>query len=145
MGDTLAHDKLCCIQNHLSANFICCMCMFPRINLMTLTFKYHLCDGWVIKILLEQHDHNAINKLGYYPCYENVLFGLQYLDSGGLNMALPPESMHVICLGYMPHIVQAFSRVRKLRAGSLLKMIQIEVHIMFLVNITKIMSRWKIN
>ena len=67
---------------------------------------------------MEQHNYKAIDNLGYYPCYKNVLFNLQYLDSCGLNMALPLESMHVICLGYMPHIVQAFSRVQKLRAGS---------------------------
>jgi len=35
-----------------------------------------------------------------------------------MNRALPPESMHVVCLGYMPHIVQGFSRVCKLKSGS---------------------------
>jgi len=40
------------------------------------------------------------------------------LDQRGMNLALPPESMHVVCLGYMPHIVQGFSQVRKLKVGS---------------------------
>ena len=56
--------------------------------------------------------------MGYYPCKENILLDLQYCDSHGMNMALPPESMHVICLGYMPHLVQGLSRVRKLRSDA---------------------------
>jgi len=145
MGDTLAHDKLCCIQNHLSANFICHMCNVPQDKLDDPIFKYWLCDSWVLKNILKQHDHNVIDKPGYYSCYENVLFSLQLLDSQGLNMALPLESMHVICLVYMAHIVQAFSQMQKLRAYRLQpKMIMIKVYIMFLVNITKIISRSKI-
>jgi len=145
MGDTLAHDKLCCIQNHLSANFICRMCNVPWDKLDDPSFKYWLHDGWVIKNLLEQHNHNAIDKLGYYPCYKNILFNLQYLNYGGLNMALPPESMHVICHGYMPHIVQAFSQGQKLRAGSATEDDTNWGTHYVLVNFTKIMSRWKIN
>jgi len=33
-------------------------------------------------------------------------------------MALPPESLHVVCIGYMAHLIQGFSWVRKLRSGA---------------------------
>ncbi len=33
-------------------------------------------------------------------------------------MVLPLESMHVVCIGYMAHLVQGFSWVRKLRSGA---------------------------
>jgi len=33
-------------------------------------------------------------------------------------MALPPESLHVVCIGYMAHLIQSFSWVRKLRSGA---------------------------
>ena len=33
-------------------------------------------------------------------------------------MVLPPESMHVVCIGYMAHLVQGFSQVRKLWSGA---------------------------
>jgi len=144
MGDTPAYDKLCCIQNQLNAKFICCMCKVhwnKHDDLRFILIVWWLGD----KNLLDQHDHNAIDKLGYKPCYKNVLFDLQYLDSWGLNMALPLESMHVICLGYMPHIVQAFSQVQKIRAGSATEDDTNWGTHYVLVNFTKIMSRWKIN
>jgi len=33
-------------------------------------------------------------------------------------MVLPPESMHVVCIGYMAHLVQGFSWMRKLWSGA---------------------------
>ena len=118
MGDTPAHNKLCCIKNHQKADFICRLCNVPRTKLDDPKFKYRLRDSRLLKKYLQCRDFNAIDKLGYYPCYNNVLLELQFLDQQGMNLALPPESMHVVCLGYMPHIVQGFSRVRKLKVGS---------------------------
>jgi len=68
--------------------------------------------------MFDKNDIAGITGMGYYPCYENVLMDIQYLDPQGLNMALPPESMHVECIGYMAHLVQGFSWVRKLRSGA---------------------------
>jgi len=31
-----------------------------------------------------------------------------------MNMAVPLETLHVICLGYMVHLLQGFSQVQKL-------------------------------
>ena len=54
MGDTPAHDKLCCIKNHQKADFICRLCNVPRTKLLlyvahewmmvysTNTVTYHL-------------------------------------------------------------------------------------------------------
>jgi len=33
-------------------------------------------------------------------------------------MAMPLESLHVICLGYMPHLVQGLSSARKLKSNA---------------------------
>ena len=79
-------------------------------------FKYKLCDSCVLKSLFDKNDIAGIVAMAYYPCYENVLMDLLYLDPQGLNMALPPESLHVVCIGYMAHLIQGFSRVRKLRS-----------------------------
>jgi len=114
MGDTVSHDKLCCIENHQFAEYVCQMCNVCRDDLDNPKFKYKLCDTRVLKSMFEKNDIAVIRAMGYYPCYENILMDLQYLDLRGLNMALPLESMHVICIGYMAHLVQGFSRVRKL-------------------------------
>jgi len=118
MGDTVGHDKLCCIENHQFADYICRMCNVRRDDLDNPKFKYKLRDTRILKSMFEKNDIAGIREMGYYACYENILMDLQYLDKRGLNMALPPESMHVICIGYMAHLVQGFSRVRKLRSGA---------------------------
>jgi len=57
-----------------------------------------------------RNDFAGIQDLGYYPYYENILLDLQFCEpQHGMNMAIPPESLHVICLGYMPHLVQGLS------------------------------------
>ena len=112
MGDTAGHDKLCCIQNHQTANFICRMCNVPHKCLDDPKFKYKLRDSRVLQNYFQNNSFQSIQDMGYYPCKENILLDLQYCDSRGMNMALPLESMHVICLGYMPHLVQGLSHVR---------------------------------
>jgi len=120
MGDTAGHDKLCCIQNHQKANLICRMCNVTRECLDDPKFRYKLRDSRVLQNYFRNNNFHEILNMGYWPCKENILLDLQYCDLRGMNMALPPESMHVICLGYMPHLVQGLSCVQKLnsKAGS---------------------------
>ena len=114
MGDTARHDKLCCIQNHQNADLICRMCNVPCKCLDDPKFKYKLWDSRVLQNYLRNNSFQSIQDMGYYPCKENILLDLQHCDPHGMNMALPLESMHVICLGYMPHLVQGLSCVQKL-------------------------------
>jgi len=77
-------------------------------------FKYQLHDSWLLQNYLQCCDFIAIDKLSYYPCYNNVLLELQCLDQWRMNL----KSMHVVCLGYMPYIVQGFFLVWRLKVGS---------------------------
>jgi len=52
--------------------------------------------------------------MGYYPCMNNAMLSLQFCEPRGMNMAVPPETLHVVCLGYMVHLLQGFSWIRKL-------------------------------
>ena len=80
MGDTVGHDKLCCIQNHQFAKYICRMCDEPQKKLDDPKFKYKLCDTRILKSMFDKNDIAGIVAMGYYPCYENVLMDLLYLD-----------------------------------------------------------------
>jgi len=90
------------------------MCGVPWDKLDFPKFKYKLHSTQVLKAMLHKNDFAGIREIGYYPWYENVLMDFQYLDPCGLNMALPPGSMHVVGIGYMAHLVQGFFWVRKL-------------------------------
>jgi len=57
------------------------MCDVPRDKLDNPgKFKYKLCDSRVLKSLFNKNDIAGIKGMGYYPCYENVLMDLQYLN-----------------------------------------------------------------
>jgi len=56
--------------------------------------------------------------MGFYPCKENILLDLEYLDERGMLMALPPESLHVILLGLVPWLIQGLSWARKVVQSS---------------------------
>ena len=60
-------------------------------------------------------------------------------------MVVPPESMHVVCIGYMAHLVQGFSWVRKLRLGARTEEDSDRGIHMFLVKHIDIKSKWKQN
>ena len=42
------------------------------------------------------------------------MLSLQFCEPRGMNMAVPLETLHVICLGYMVHLLQGFSQIQKL-------------------------------
>ncbi len=73
MGHTVGHDKLCCIENHQFAKYICCMCDVPWDKLDNPKFKYKLCDTQVLKSMFDKNDIAGITGMGYYLCCENVL------------------------------------------------------------------------
>jgi len=99
MGDTPAHDKLCCLRNPNSA---CRMCNIKEDNFDNPTASYRLHDSWSLKKLLDEENYAGVKAMGFYPCKENILLELEYLDERGMLMALPPESLHVILLGCTP-------------------------------------------
>ena len=99
MGDTPEHDKLCCLQK---PNYACRMCDINCTDFDDSKTKYELCDTQVLKQYMEDEDYEAIKDLGYYPCKENILLDLEFLDPWGIIMALPPENMHVVLLGIPP-------------------------------------------
>jgi len=72
-------------------------------------------DSQILKNKFWRNDFAGIQDLGYYPCYEIILLDVQICEPCGMNMALPLESLCVICLGYMPHLVQGLSSARKLK------------------------------
>ena len=51
---------------------------------------------------MDDDDYKAVKDLGYYPCKENILLELEFLDPQGMSMALLPENMHVVLLGIFP-------------------------------------------
>jgi len=115
MGDTLAHDKLCCLQNPNSA---CRMCNINKKKFDKPTTPYCLCDTRVLKKLLKEENYTGVKAMGFYPCRENILLDLEYLDERGMLMALPPESLHVILLGLVPQLIQGLSWARKVVQSS---------------------------
>jgi len=44
----------------------------------------------------------------------NTMLSLQFCEPRGMNMAVSLETLHVICLGYMVHLLQGFSQIWKL-------------------------------
>jgi len=44
----------------------------------------------------------------------NAMLSLQFCEPRGMNMAVSLETLHVICLGYMVHLLQGFSQIWKL-------------------------------
>ncbi len=99
MGDTPEHDKLCCLQK---PNYACRMCDIDYNYFDDSKQDYVLHDTWVLKQYMDDEDYKAVKDLGYYPCKENVLLDLEYLDLWGMSMALSPENMHVVLPGISP-------------------------------------------
>ncbi len=66
------------------------LCDVPQDKLDNPKFKHKLHDTQVLKSLFDKDDIAGRTGMGYYPCYENVLMYLQYLDPRGLNMVLTP-------------------------------------------------------
>jgi len=71
-----------------------------------------------LKKLLDEENYAALKAMGFYPCWENILLDLEYLDEHGMLMALPPESLHVILLGLVPQLIQGLSWARKVNQSS---------------------------
>jgi len=44
----------------------------------------------------------------------NAMLSLQFCEPRGMNMAVPLETLHVVCLGYMVHLLQGSSQIRKM-------------------------------
>jgi len=109
MGDTPAHDKLCCLHIHPKAQFICRMCNISRENLDVPAKPYELWDMHLLKGLLCNENYESIKKMVYYPCKQNILLELQYCNGMGLNQAMPPEGLHVILIGYFMCLIQGLS------------------------------------
>jgi len=110
MGDTPEHDKLCCLRK---PNYACRMCDMDSDDFDNSKKNYELCDTQVLKQFMEDEDYEAVKDLGYYPCKENILLEVEFLDPRGMSMALPPENMHVVLLGIFPQLIHGLSRVRK--------------------------------
>jgi len=115
MGDTPAHDKLCCLRNPNSA---CRMCNIQEDKFDNPTAPYRLRDTRALKKLLDEENYARVKAMGFYPCKDNILLHLEYLDERGMLMALPPESLHVILLGLVPRLIQGLSRARKVDKSS---------------------------
>jgi len=67
-----------------------------------------------LKKLLDEENYAALKAMGFYPCWENILLDLEYLDEHGMLMALPPESLHIILLGLVPQLIQGYPRHARL-------------------------------
>jgi len=78
------------------------MCNINEKNFDDPTAPYCLRDTRVLKKLLDEDNYAGVKAMGFYPCKENILLDLEYLDERGMLMALPPESLHVILLGLVP-------------------------------------------
>ena len=59
-------------------------------------------------------NYDAVNNMEYYPCMNNAMLSLQFCEPRGMNMAVPLQTLHVICLGYMVHLLQGYSQIQKL-------------------------------
>jgi len=110
MGDTPEHDKLCCLQK---PNNACRMCVIDCNNFDSPKQDYELCDTWVLKQYMDDEDYQAVKDLGYYPCKENILLDLEFLEPQGMSMALLPENMRVVFLGIFPQLICGLSQVHK--------------------------------
>jgi len=77
MGDTPAHDKLCCLCIHPKAQIVCQMCNISHKNLDKPAKPYELWDMHILKGLLHNENYEENKKMGYYPCKQNILLELQ--------------------------------------------------------------------
>jgi len=119
MGDTPAHDKLCCLRIHPKAKFVCQMCNISHENLDVLAKPYKLRDMHFMKGLLHNENYTEIKKMGYYLCKQNILLELQYCNDKGLNQAVPLEGLHVILIGYFMHLIQGISWCHKVTGATI--------------------------
>jgi len=114
MGDTPAHDKLCCLQIHPGVKYICWMCNIHKDNLDQPREPYVLQNMHMMNRLLREEKYGVIKEMGYYPCKGNILLYLQYCNLYGLNQAVPPENLHVILIGCFMHLIQGLSHSHKI-------------------------------
>ena len=68
MGDTPAHDKLCCLHIHPKAQLVCWMCNISHDNLDVPAKPYELQDMYLLKVLLHNENYESIKKMGYCLC-----------------------------------------------------------------------------
>jgi len=88
----------------------------------------------VLNQYMDDEDYQAVKDLGYYPCKENILLDLEFVEPRGMSMALPPENMHVVLFGIFPSWFMDYPRCAKLfkhqRKHTKLKR---KVYIMYLI------------
>jgi len=51
--------------------------------------------------------------MGYYACQTNVLYKMQFCDTGGLNHSVLPDILHVVLLGYVTRLITGFACLKK--------------------------------
>jgi len=94
------------------------MCNLKEEKFDNPTSSYQLHDMHLLKKLLDEENYAGVKAMGFYPCRENILLDLEYLDERGMLMALPPESLHVILLGLVPWLIQGLSQACKVDQSS---------------------------
>jgi len=65
------------------------MCNIKEDKFDNPTASYHLRDSRSLKKLLDDKNYAGVKAMGFYPCKENILLDLEYLDERGMLMALP--------------------------------------------------------
>jgi len=69
-------------------------------------------DGNKIKNMLSDNPMH-LKAMGYYACQTNVLYKMQFCDTGGLNHSLPPDILHAVLLGYVTRLINGFVHLKK--------------------------------
>ena len=95
MGDTVGHDKLCCLRCGVG-NPQCryCQCPYEEMNNFK---KTHRPTKMSRLKRLSVENKALLRRLGYYPLQNNPLYSLVYCDEvRGSNGCLPAEILHWI-------------------------------------------------
>jgi len=96
MGDTPAHDKLCCLCIHPKAKYICWMCNISHKFLDEPAEPYELWDMHILKGLLCNEIMNQSRKWNTICISKTYCLSSSIAILWGLNQAVPPDGLHVI-------------------------------------------------